>query len=344
MSSVAHAGGELSVTSTVPGAEIWIDNQPVGQAPHKSTIAAGPHTLRVVADFHEPFVRRIDVRDGRPTKVEARLLPGQGSVEFATSPRGATLVVDGRDKWPLPVRLGDIPPGDHSYVISAPGHEAAQGDFQVRKGQNIYIFERLLDTRGLLTIHSRPAGATVTVDEQAVGTTPLEITGISPTKHHIRLQLAGHAEAFRTVDMADGRKGELRTRMQPEGAHLVVHTGMETAEVYLQGSYIGAGEKVEIPSLGPGRLMLEVRAPDHAAAHKSFRAPPEGRIIYKAELMPSKGDVPSSLTYLPPLTHRWTFWAAVGVGASGVGATSALIWRATQPEDVPTGDVIIVTP
>jgi len=216
MSGVAHAGGELSVTSTVPGSEIWINDHPVGLAPHKSTIAAGSHTLRVVADFHEPFVRRIDVRDGHPTKVEAHLVPGQGSVEFAAAPRGATLVVDGRDKWPLPVRLGDIPPGDHSYVISAPGHEAMQGDFQVRKGQNIYIFERLLDTRGLLTIHSRPAGATVTVDEQAVGTTPLELAGISPTKHHIRLQLAGHAEAFRTVDMTDGRKGDNHGKTQSE--------------------------------------------------------------------------------------------------------------------------------
>ncbi len=59
---------------------------------------------------------------------------------------------------------------------------------------------------GLLTIDSRPVGASVFIDEQLVGTTPMLLSDIAPGTHVVRLQLAAHQDWTSIVQVVpDGR-------------------------------------------------------------------------------------------------------------------------------------------
>jgi hypothetical protein len=59
---------------------------------------------------------------------------------------------------------------------------------------------------GTLSIDSRPVGASVFIDEQLVGTTPMLLPDIAPGTHVVRLQLAAHQDWTSTVQVvADGR-------------------------------------------------------------------------------------------------------------------------------------------
>ncbi len=55
----------------------------------------------------------------------------------------------------------------------------------------------------ILSVESEPAGATVLVDGQRVGTTPIEVR-LGPGEHRIETQLEGYATQSRTIDAVPG--------------------------------------------------------------------------------------------------------------------------------------------
>jgi hypothetical protein len=60
-----------------------------------------------------------------------------------------------------------------------------------------------------LTIDSHPAGASVFVDGQPIGTTPMQLGDVSPGTHVIKLRLAEHLEWESTMQVAPGKRNRV---------------------------------------------------------------------------------------------------------------------------------------
>lgn len=87
---------ELTVASNPPGAFVFLDERPVGRAPHRiDDVTYGTHTLRVVQDGYAEWTREIQVpvAGGRLDAVLERLAPGV--VMFSIQPYG-DVIIDGR--------------------------------------------------------------------------------------------------------------------------------------------------------------------------------------------------------------------------------------------------------
>jgi TonB family protein len=57
---------------------------------------------------------------------------------------------------------------------------------------------------GTLHVETEPAGATVTVDGVVRGTSPVDVTGLAPGPHEVKIEQAGFAEAVQTVEISAG--------------------------------------------------------------------------------------------------------------------------------------------
>src|SRR5262245_106449 len=66
---------------------------------------------------------------------------------------------------------------------------------------------------GTLSIASEPAGATVYVDGQFVGQTPLDVHNLAPGDHRVRVVKDGFLENGRLVSVAAGKTGTLQVRL-----------------------------------------------------------------------------------------------------------------------------------
>ncbi|MFT4979681.1 MAG: hypothetical protein ACI8S6_005593 [Myxococcota bacterium] len=338
--------GTLNIDSPVAGAQVYIDNDLQGEAPLSVALSPGMHMVRVSADGYDPFVRRIDVPAGAPTELRATMTPGAGSVEFmASAPSAMVRLADGTE-WALPVRLSpsDVSFGAHDYTITAPAHAPSIGDFDFRSGHNVFIFAQMESNAGRVTIDSTPAGAAVFIDGAHVGPTPLSLDGYAPGIYTIRLELDRHASVFRTLDTTDNDIGIIEARLPERGARLVVKTGHSDAEVFVEGQSIGTGSKVQIPELERRQYEIEVRAPGAKPALTRLDMPSSGRLTYRAELEEASAQDSSQLVYVPPLTRRWGFWTATGVGAAAAAAGGAMLYSALQPVPVPNGDVVVILP
>lgn len=67
---------------------------------------------------------------------------------------------------------------------------------------------------GALSIDSRPVGASVFIDGQLIGTTPMLLPQISPGTHAIRLQLTAHRDWESTIDVAPDRRNRVTAALE----------------------------------------------------------------------------------------------------------------------------------
>jgi serine/threonine-protein kinase len=62
---------------------------------------------------------------------------------------------------------------------------------------------------GSLTVASRPAGATVSVDGLRAGTTPVRVSNLQPGAHKVEVVLAGYRPWSSTVTLKSGEQGRI---------------------------------------------------------------------------------------------------------------------------------------
>jgi hypothetical protein len=70
------------------------------------------------------------------------------------------------------------------------------------------------ETTGTLVVESRPVGATVYVDGQALGVTPLSLPDLAPGTRRIRLQLAGFSPWVTTAQVQAGTRTRVAASLE----------------------------------------------------------------------------------------------------------------------------------
>jgi len=70
------------------------------------------------------------------------------------------------------------------------------------------------ETTGTLVVESRPVGATVYVDGQAIGVTPLSVSDLAPGTRRIRLQLAGFNPWVTTAQVQAGTRTRVAASLE----------------------------------------------------------------------------------------------------------------------------------
>ena len=341
---LAAPTGIVRITSSIPGAQVYVDNELAGDAPIVRYLPAGAHFIRVSADNFDPFVRRITVVAGSTAEVAAEMMAGTGTVEFLVHPTGAKLKINADEPVPTPMRLRELKAGEYTYTLEAPGYETEHGTFTFSKGKNLLFNVRMKSTAGLVEITSKPAGARVFLDGESRGVTPLQLEGVALSAHVARIELADHATVFRSFDNSDGSKGEIVVDLGTSGAALVVETGSPGGAVKLNGQLIGEGEVVRVPALERGRYKLQVTAPERQPAEETIDVPTRGKMMLRADLVTLDARGHSEINAFKPLVARWTFWTGAAVGAGAVGAGGYLLANALTPEPTPTSDVVVVLP
>ncbi len=336
--------GLLRVDCATPGAQVWVDGVLADSLPVSRYVSAGEHSVRVAADGFEPYVRKINVRAGARADLTAQLSPGGGTVEFQINAPGGHVAIDGRSDSALPVRLRDLPPGEHSYLLTAPGHEPVKGVFVFKPGINLFIREDLPTSSGRFSVLSSPEGAAVELDGKPVGQTPLSLEGVAPGLHVVRVDDGQNAALLQVVDTRDGSRGEVNATLSRKGADLVIVTGDDAGEVSLSGVVLGTGRKVNLGKVARGRYAVEVSAPGRKPASGRVNVPPSGKAAYRADLAPEDGRERSVLVEQKPFYQHWAFWTGVGVAAGGATTGVIVAVVGSQPVPAPEGDVVVSLP
>ncbi len=90
-----------------------------------------------------------------------------------------------------------------------------------------------------LNLTSQPSGASVIIDGKDRGTTPILIYDLTPGRHHVKLRLAGYADADRFVNTSDGPFVEKNTVLDELKGLLLLKTDPDGADIQIDGMSVG---------------------------------------------------------------------------------------------------------
>jgi formylglycine-generating enzyme required for sulfatase activity len=135
---------------------------------------AGEHEILAERDGYKPLRRAVTLTEEEqpPVMLALEKLPGE-LVVSAGNVRGM-VIVDGREAGATGVPLS-VAPGHHALVVRAARYLDSMGGVEIEgAGKRQEIKVELTPAWAALTIDSKPAGASVFLDGQEIGKTPLE--------------------------------------------------------------------------------------------------------------------------------------------------------------------------
>jgi len=199
-------------------------NEPEDIAPESGVISSGLNS-EAPAIVESPTPALID----EPSSSFGWLL-------VRTEPPGANVSIDGEDRGLTPLSLSEMPNGVYQLEVSVPGYRPDQRTVEISSDKTIAAVSIVLDQfvlgdadmptqateagliiSGSVFVDSRPTGASVFVDGELVGVTPLLVSDVLIGSHGVRIVGDGYRSWFSTVLVEDGERSRIAASLEPRG-------------------------------------------------------------------------------------------------------------------------------
>lgn len=112
--------------------------------------------------------------------------------------------------------------------------------------------------KAFIHLHSNPSGASVSVNGQYIGVSPIAIQG-DPDTYHIVMSLAGYNDCSKDITVVANQEATVTCNMTQgqENGTLIVNSTPTGAEVYLDQNYVGTTPYTD--SLPAGTYVIEIK-------------------------------------------------------------------------------------
>jgi hypothetical protein len=202
--TLGGGGGNLRVMSNVDGAHVFLDGNDMGVVPLDiKDVKSGEHVLEVKAQGYQTREEKVVVNNGQSAIFKLDLNPsGDGTLKVVSPVPEAEVFIDGASVGKVPVEKG-VASGEHFVVVKLPGMKNFEQKVRVEAGQTITVSAELKAV-GKLRILSQPNGASVTINGQPSGETPLEIE-VETGEAIIRIESPGFRADERTLVIEGGK-------------------------------------------------------------------------------------------------------------------------------------------
>ena len=257
------------------GVRVGVDGIDRGTTPMAPLeVPAGEHEVSLRAEGYAAFTTRVTLEGGgKAQTLRATLTPDRARVSFASDPSGASVRVDGSVVGTTPF-AADLTSGARVVEVALAGFRTATRNIAVVAEQPLTVAPfRLEPLPGRLQVTSEPQAATVAVDGQFRGETPLELDLPAGRTHTVRATRAGHDPAAAKVTLQRGETRPLSLVLAPQIGELEVVGEPADAEVVIDGET--RGRVGQILHLTAAPHSLEVRRPGYES-HRATVTPKVG--------------------------------------------------------------------
>jgi len=256
-------------------------------------LAPGSYRVAARKAGYRPLERRIEVRYAEPLEVALELVKLPGRVTIASLPvAGAAVRIDGRMAGRTPLDGLALEAGSHKVEVKAPRYLVARADLEVEglgKKQRLEI--RLTPAWAALSFSSEPPGATLSIDGDVVGVTPLSID-LAAGEHALELAKANYDTLRdRITVVANQPRTVPRFTLRESAAEIALSSRPSGATVTVDGVFQGRTPlalqltprathalRLTLPGFRPVRRTLRVKA----AQRTTLRVPlaPETGVVF----------------------------------------------------------------
>lgn len=203
-----NTAGALYIISSPSDADVNLDGLYKGKTPITlSNLAAGTHILQLDYPGYYDWKSTVEIPEGGTKSVSANLNPlpssSTGWIYVSSSPGGASVTLDGSSVGQTPVsgslKLNTIAVGDHTVALELTGYQrysthASVSSNTVTEVSAVLVPAGTPSGKGALSVSSNPAGASIFMDNNFIGISPLTASDIAAGSHVVTFKMDGYQE------------------------------------------------------------------------------------------------------------------------------------------------------
>ena len=273
----AHGWLVVESNPVLEDALIYIDDVFIGKAPLKSNnLSSGEHHIKVLKNLYLPYEETIVIKDNEALKFNPTLTANYSTVTLTTA-EGADIYVNdklvGKTNWTGPLGAG-------TYIFEArkEGHKTTRysEDISTKTPTRSITLEAPTPINGILDINTTPAKASVKIDGNEVGETPI-ILNLLVGKHYVTISKSGYRSETKNITIKEGVPEKLTINLEKASAVAqnsdtsdirlkTITSSPSKADVYIDGTFIG---KTPIKYyFGPEKKRIDISKPGYRSETK----------------------------------------------------------------------------
>ncbi|MXX84970.1 MAG: PEGA domain-containing protein [Acidobacteria bacterium] len=340
----------LTVLTEPAGVTVFVEEEPVGATPLTGRpVFAGLLTIRLERPGFTVYTEpRREVLAGEMITIEHEMVRSRPVLSVITSPAGVTVRVGGRvagvtggslpedlrplvpprfarDEFSAPLQLGNLETGANEITLEAPCRTPSRFTFHADEARD-YLprFVRLRPSTGGLRIESEPSGATVVLDGEERGVTPLSFSAMCSGEHEVEIRHPA-GRCARSVTVSRGSRTAVSCEVLPvlamtpsdpqeaSEADRAVRRVLEARDDYF---VMDGGDEPDVQA----RVRVRLPEPGAGPAQVEFLAAGSGTpdVTRFDRFAPASAGAAAERLLTPPTRRRpWIGMTAVALANSG---------------------------
>lgn len=251
--------GNLNISSDLQDIEVTIDNQRQAMVPGLiQEISRGSHQFSFSKYRYFPLSQQIEITGlGQTQDINVSLLPAWGEMAFDSQPQQAELYVDGTFVGKTPISTEILETGS-TIRLELAGYKTYQEQVMVKAGtSDKHPQINMIVADGKLRVTTEPNGASLMIDKQFIGTTPLT-TELPPFKTYaLELFKEGYLKATRTLSLQPLQATEVALSLKPNIGDIELTLNPSDVQIIVDGIPKGKGSRTLSLSAKPHQLTLK---------------------------------------------------------------------------------------
>ncbi|NHN37694.1 PEGA domain-containing protein [Pseudomaricurvus alcaniphilus] len=255
----------------------------------------GSHELQASADGYFPTTTTIEVTEATTQYLDITLQPMPGHLTVTTN-APAQVYIDGQLMGVSGERLSPIEPGLHQLQLLAERYQPLRQDITIEGlDQHQTLDLQLAPNWADISVASEPAGATLSVDGQAVGETPITAQLLAG-KHTLQLQLPGH-KSWQHVLRVSAQTAETLpvVTLQKADGLITLNTTPSGANITIDGQFYGR-TPLQVELAPEQKYSLTLLKEGYQPLHASLSPQSGAEQALSYSLKPTLGDIQISAT------------------------------------------------
>jgi len=287
--------GHLDITSKPIGSQIFINTELIGTTPFNiRSLGSGSYEINLKAPRYktETVTMEIEGLDIQQN-LYVDLKPDWGFIELRSSPKGADIKINGETVGKTPLLAPILSTGE-LVSISFPGYKPWSKKLSINAGETKKLSEiTLAPADGVIDLSTNPSGATITVDGDYRGNTPITLYIDAEKEHSISVFLNGYSTQKHAISLMSGMRKNLLLNLEPDIGIIDIVVSPKDSLVWIDKKLIGPGD--HSLKLASHPQLLEIKKSGFASYKKIVTPHPQLDQILKIQL----------------LTKEEAYWASV---------------------------------
>ena len=204
---------DVTLPSDPPNAAVSVDGTQVGVTPGPVPVPSGERRILVKLPGYKGWRDILHVTAGEPLNLPAiELERADGLLAVRSTPRGASVTVNGRYEGLTPIEIAVEPGANLGIHVFKVGHAPVERGVRVESGSERALSFELQALTGELVVVAQPDDAELWIDGKRADSANRTIT-LPAVPHEIELRKDGYAGYRKTVVPQPGFSQELKVRL-----------------------------------------------------------------------------------------------------------------------------------